>query len=662
MDSSQESSQNELAGGSKGADVSSTSSLSPFLFFFHVLCASLVCPLIGLLGALLALPWFLLASLLYAVFPQRMKHIARDARVFLLGSLFFLLALPMYLLRTVWVRRGGPHHVVWVVYLNRESEVFRAMRGLGAFSGLFSCPEVFVLSSFSFQLPSFFQEAKAQDEGAKGIRGQKVGPKPNPKPRQRQSPGLLRGCVVALRDSIETVEKDPDILRRALKEIQRDFSFSQPTGPDIKTGTHAVALAGRLPSLCARARIPLDPVFMTGVDATVEMALCGALLGRDLIHDCPPSRSSSGSRSVSVIGKIPAEVATRSSSRSQSTSGRTSPTETYSRPSEDSKTGDGSGASMAVACVRGAVSVEDGESSRNEGRKSGPLQQQQHCGEGKPSRVNGLCVGVLGGRGFVGRQLVERLQKSGDWGAVTSYDKQRPPGEEWKEFFDCPTTRLIETSDASLVALCDVVLVFTAKGCDVSTQEARAAGRPGQVWVDDTHPEMPGALVRLLEKEKGVVVRKLTCVCDGMSFFPGLPHVGQNWIPGCLLSALVVAARKEEAVTETDSAATRPSAFSKKGNLGRVQFVDQDMQKKEGSSRGGGKNESFSLCARRTDLASCEMEAGLVASAAFKLKEGNDGAVSECRDSETFVEVMRRLGIKASLEEYEKGSFRAGKK
>ncbi len=141
---------------------------------------------------------------------------------------------------------------------------------------------------------------------------------------------------------------------------------------------------------------------------------------------------------------------------------------------------------------------------------------------------HGVKIGVLGGYGFLGSRVVSALRKAG--GEVIAIDPRiRQIGGDG--------TR--STRDPTELANCDAVVVLTARGEQVET--AVEYMKPGAIWVDDTHPQLPRRVIAAIERKDGKVI-KATLTLDGARFWPRLPKWDATWLPGCCVEAMVVAA------------------------------------------------------------------------------------------------------------------------
>ena len=68
----------------------------------------------------------------------------------------------------------------------------------------------------------------------------------------------------------------------------------------------------------------------------------------------------------------------------------------------------------------------------------------------------------------------------------------------------------------------------------------------------DTYPEMLEGLRTRME-ERGATVLKATMGDERMSFIPQVPDFRRDDVPGCLLEAVVVARRGEEALATQEA-------------------------------------------------------------------------------------------------------------
>ncbi len=138
-------------------------------------------------------------------------------------------------------------------------------------------------------------------------------------------------------------------------------------------------------------------------------------------------------------------------------------------------------------------------------------------------------IAVLGGRGFVGTPVVTSLRQLG--GKVIAVDPRARNGKG--------------TRDPLAVQNCDVVVVLTATGEQAETSVEYL--KQGALVVDDTHPQLPRRIISAI-KAKGGTVTKATLTLDGTRFLPRLPKWQPDWLPGCCVEAIVVAANNDTVI------------------------------------------------------------------------------------------------------------------
>lgn len=124
---------------------------------------------------------------------------------------------------------------------------------------------------------------------------------------------------------------------------------------------------------------------------------------------------------------------------------------------------------------------------------------------------------VLVGIGFLGRSVMENLEISG----------YRVRG------IDIVTTKSgIHLGDNALKTLseADVVVVLTPRGQDFVPYLEHL--KPGAIIIDDTHPKLRHGAERN-------PVYKVALEWPGFEFNPRLPGYKKQWIPGCMVEAIV---------------------------------------------------------------------------------------------------------------------------
>ena len=138
-----------------------------------------------------------------------------------------------------------------------------------------------------------------------------------------------------------------------------------------------------------------------------------------------------------------------------------------------------------------------------------------------------LCI--LGGGGFVGRELLSRL--AGRYRRLTAIDpcyEDTDPEDSQGDVQRTASPWPLETADA--------VLVLTPRGDDARAYAKHASA--GQVWGDDCFPDMsPETQDAFLAR--GALLFKTSLVLDTLRFLPELHTFGRSNVPGCLVAALV---------------------------------------------------------------------------------------------------------------------------
>jgi len=168
-------------------------------------------------------------------------------------------------------------------------------------------------------------------------------------------------------------------------------------------------------------------------------------------------------------------------------------------------------------------------------------------------------LAILGGGGFVGRRLLPRLV--GRYGRVVAVDTAYAQPEE--------ADGALRTGDPSVLGDADAVLVLTPRGDDAAPY-ARFA-RTGQVWGDDTFPDMQPATQREFLR-RGARLYKTSLVDETLRFVPPLPTFGSNHVPGCLVAAIVNERRPgltdvDEFYREADQAGLRARLFEHRDDV-----------------------------------------------------------------------------------------------
>jgi len=136
-------------------------------------------------------------------------------------------------------------------------------------------------------------------------------------------------------------------------------------------------------------------------------------------------------------------------------------------------------------------------------------------------------IGVLG-VGFIGGKVLRYLRDLGYTSLIGFDPLVKNPHEN---------NHMILTNDFTFLSRCQVVIVLTAKGSDVA--DAIPYLREGVIVVDDTHPQLPPLLVRRIREKKGEVYKSVLGL-EGVCFLPEMPGYHRQWLPGCVIEALVV--------------------------------------------------------------------------------------------------------------------------
>jgi hypothetical protein len=204
---------------------------------------------------------------------------------------------------------------------------------------------------------------------------------------------------------------------------------------------------------------------------------------------------------------------------------------------------------------------------------------------GRSARTRNVAA-VFGGCGFTGHQIALGLRRI--CSEVIVVDPAAPEAAE-------KHNGLTYSRDAGIAARANVVVVFTPRGDDVYDIIGQAA-RAGQLWADDTHPQMSHN-TRVALVEAGVELFKLTAIDPDLSYSPPIPSISSNWVPGCLVTALMIASAAELASASGSAADLDLSdldacqrAFDDLGLLTpetRHEGVDEEEPKKKPSTTSG---------------------------------------------------------------------------
>lgn len=145
--------------------------------------------------------------------------------------------------------------------------------------------------------------------------------------------------------------------------------------------------------------------------------------------------------------------------------------------------------------------------------------------------ISKITIGILG-HGFIGSRLVNSLH----YFSTNKIVVVDPRIKQERNDYD----KVILSSDPAKLANCDLVVILTAGG-----EQAECAIeylKPCVIIVDDTHPQLPHRLSRLIEKKGGRVVKAVLGL-EGVAFWPRLPNWRANWLPGCCMEGFVSATK-----------------------------------------------------------------------------------------------------------------------
>ena len=135
-------------------------------------------------------------------------------------------------------------------------------------------------------------------------------------------------------------------------------------------------------------------------------------------------------------------------------------------------------------------------------------------------------VGVVG-VGYLGSKVTTRLGEIG-CGSIIGYDIR----------LKRTTIRgaITRTNDPTLLAGCKMIIVLTPKGEDMAGVLSWL--KEDVVIIDDTHPQIPPALISTIILKGGTVYQSAMGI-KGVRSIPRLPGFSPEWIPGCVVESLV---------------------------------------------------------------------------------------------------------------------------
>ena len=158
-------------------------------------------------------------------------------------------------------------------------------------------------------------------------------------------------------------------------------------------------------------------------------------------------------------------------------------------------------------------------------------------------------VAVLGGGGLIATNVIPEIAPRYD--QVVAVDPTFQGTEQRKG-------NVLYTARHSAIEMADVVLVLTSAGSAALRYVPYV--REGQVWGDDTHPEMD-ALVCDSIAARGAQVFKVSVTDGQLSFWPRIKTMDSMSTPGCLLMAVVKRLAGDEACTDFSSFASAAIAL-----------------------------------------------------------------------------------------------------
>ena len=149
-------------------------------------------------------------------------------------------------------------------------------------------------------------------------------------------------------------------------------------------------------------------------------------------------------------------------------------------------------------------------------------------------RVKGLAneklkVGVVG-IGFIGRKLAKDLVCMG-FNMVIGIDDN-------KNKINQPITGVRLSDSPELLKICDIVIILTSRGDDILNKKDYF--KCGVIIIDDTYPAILKETVGLICQELNAEIYRTMIIGDSTKFVPSFPRFKNNWLPGCVIEAIVV--------------------------------------------------------------------------------------------------------------------------
>jgi hypothetical protein len=148
---------------------------------------------------------------------------------------------------------------------------------------------------------------------------------------------------------------------------------------------------------------------------------------------------------------------------------------------------------------------------------------------GSRGDLPGVCVV---GAGYTGAQMANRLAQRGF--AVSAMD----PREDARHRLD-DAVRFAGMDATEALRDVAIIVLLTSRGDD-GVASVRAALRPGQIVLSDTHPKISRTLCRTLQAE-GIQIYESALTKPGTVLVPKMPRWDRDTIPGCVAQAILEA-------------------------------------------------------------------------------------------------------------------------
>ncbi|MBI5038891.1 MAG: hypothetical protein HZC13_03885, partial [Nitrospirae bacterium] len=155
-----------------------------------------------------------------------------------------------------------------------------------------------------------------------------------------------------------------------------------------------------------------------------------------------------------------------------------------------------------------------------------------------PAEINMGVVGV----GFVGSGVIKGLKGMG-FKSLTGVDN------ESRRLQAAEGMGVELSQDPRALSGCELVVFLTPRGSDAEAYLSHL--KKGVVVLDDTHPYLPRKFVRYIQETKKGRAYRVMMSLSGMSFLPSFPGYASEWLPGCVIEA-VVATRHGNCLAEQE--------------------------------------------------------------------------------------------------------------